>query len=96
MVIHFLTAKGRKVAEIHRELVQTYGENCIGVPNVGRWWSDFENNRCVSLEDEWCSSWLVDSLIVDNIRRVCEILETDDCFTLDEIVVCILPLRCGW
>ncbi len=82
-------------AEIHRELVQTYGENCIDVSNVRGWKKDFENNR-VLLEDERCSKRLADSLTVDNIRRVHEVLKVDSHFTHDEIVLHLPPLRCGW
>ncbi len=34
IVILFLTMKGKTVGEIHRELVQMYGENCIDDSNV--------------------------------------------------------------
>ncbi len=94
-VIRFLTATGNMTTEIHRELVQIYGENCINVSNVRRRKRDFENNCCVSL-DEWCSGQLIDSLTIDNICRMCEILEADDCFTLDKIIVCMPPAGRRW
>ncbi len=83
------------VAEIHRELVQMNEEDCIDVSNVRRWKRDFENNLHVSPEDKWCSGQPADSLTVDNMCHVCEILETDDRFTLNEIVVCMLSVECG-
>ncbi len=85
VVIRFLLVK--MATEIHRELVQMFGENCINVSNVRKWKRDFENNHRVSLADEWHSRWPVDGLTVDNIHCVCEILKADDHFTLVKIVV---------
>ncbi len=52
-----------------------------------RWKRDFENNRhLVSLEDERSSGWLADSLIIDNIHCVHEILKANDRFSLNKIV----------
>ncbi len=82
------------VAEIHRKLVQTYGEKCIDVLNVRRWKRDFENNGHVLL-DEWHSGSPAGSLTVDDIQRVCEIFKADDHFTLNEIIACMPPIRCG-
>ncbi len=82
MVICFLTAKEKVVAEIHRELMQTYGENCIDVSNMQRWKRDFENKHCVLLDDEELSMWLMDSLTVDNIHHAHEILKAENHLTL--------------
>ncbi len=79
------------MAEIHRELVQIYGNNCIDVSNVRRWKRDFENN-----EDELHYGWPADSWTADNICCTREILQADNCFTLDEIVALMLPVGCGW
>ncbi len=96
MVTCFLTAEGKTVVLIYRESVQMHGENCINVSNVQRWKKDFENNCCVSLEDEWDSKQLALSLTVDYICRVCESLEAYDRFTRDKIVACMPPVGCGW
>ncbi len=95
-VICFQTTKGKMTAETHRESGQAYGENCIDVLHVRRWKREFENNCYVLLEDRQRSGWLADSLITDNIYGVCKILEADDCFTLNEIVAHMPPVRCGW
>ncbi len=48
------------------------------------------------VQDEWCDGQPADSLTVDNICRVCEILDADNCFTLNEIVERMLPVGCEW
>ncbi len=83
VMIHFLTTKLRTTAEIHRELVQMYEKNCIDVLNVQRWKKDFENNHCVSLEDEQYSGWRTECLTIDNNCRMCESFKAYNCFTLD-------------
>ncbi len=67
-LICFLTGEGNTAAEIHRELVQMYRENCIDVSILRRWKRDVKN-KCyvVSLEDEQCSWRPADSLTADNI-----------------------------
>ncbi len=94
-MVHFLTLKGKTATEIHKELVQTYEENCIDVSNMQRKKRDFENNCHVSLEEEQ-SKQPTDSFTVDNIHHVCEILKFDRSFTLNQIVVCMPSVRCGW
>ncbi len=98
VMICFLTAKWKTVAEIHRVLVQKYeyGENCIDVSNVRRWKRDFENNHCVLLENKQHIGWLANSFPIDNICHVRKILKTDDCFTVAEIIAHMPPVGCGW
>ncbi len=92
----FLAANWKTVTETHRELVQMYGENSINVSNKRRWKRDLENNRRFSLEDEWCSGWPSDSLTIDNICCVHEILKANDYFELDKVVAHMPPVECGW
>ncbi len=80
VVIYSLTVMGKIVTEIHRQLVQTYGENCI---DVRRWMRDFENNRRISLKDEWCNRQPADSLTVDSSYCVRDILKANNRFILE-------------
>ncbi len=41
-----------------------------------------------------CSRWLADSLTVNNIRRVCEILKAVDHYIVNKIVAHMPPVGC--
>ncbi|GFS73325.1 HTH_48 domain-containing protein [Trichonephila clavipes] len=44
-VIRFLAAKKKSAKEIHEELCQVYGEECMSSGMVRRWVRDFKNGR---------------------------------------------------
>ncbi|GBL94268.1 Histone-lysine N-methyltransferase SETMAR [Araneus ventricosus] len=71
-VIRFLFAKGKKAREIHSEMVEVYGKDCIDRINGGRWCKMFQDGR-KSLVDEVLSGRPVSSStrsIVDEIDNV--------------------------
>ncbi len=96
VVIHFLTEKGKTAAEIHRELVQMYGEICINASNVRRKKQDSENYYRVLLENEQQTGWQADSLTVHNICCNCEMFAADDRFSLNKTVAQMISVGCGW
>ncbi len=67
----------------------------IDVLNVQTWKKNFENNLRVLLENKWRSGRLADSLTVDNIRHVREILKASNRFTLEKMVACMPPVGRG-
>ncbi|KAF7282556.1 hypothetical protein GWI33_002383 [Rhynchophorus ferrugineus] len=44
-VIRFLNAKKRKPIEIHRQLEEVYGKDCISVQHVRKWCKEFSEGR---------------------------------------------------
>lgn len=50
-VIRFLTAKKVAPIEIHRQLVEVYGEKCMDVKNVRKWSREFLSGR-INVHDE--------------------------------------------
>ncbi|GFS98784.1 HTH_48 domain-containing protein [Trichonephila clavipes] len=50
-VIRFLAAKKKSAKEIHEELCQVYGEECMSSGMVRRWVRDFKNGR-TDIHDE--------------------------------------------
>ena len=50
-VIRFLNAKGVKPIEIHRQLMEVYGESCMDVKNIREWCREFTAGR-TKIHDE--------------------------------------------
>lgn len=82
-VIRFLNAKTFPPIEIHRQLVQVYGEKCMNVKNVRKWCREFSEGR-ENVHDEQRSGRpsLPDSLTT----RIEEMVLSNRRITLHEIV----------
>ncbi|UYV74156.1 hypothetical protein LAZ67_11002263 [Cordylochernes scorpioides] len=50
-VIRFLNAKNNSPVEIHRQLVEVYGEKCMDIKNVWKWCREF-NEGWINVHDE--------------------------------------------
>ncbi|UYV82406.1 hypothetical protein LAZ67_21001965, partial [Cordylochernes scorpioides] len=50
-VIRFLNAKNNSPVEIHRQLVEVYGEKCMDIKNVRKWCREFNEGR-INVHDE--------------------------------------------
>ncbi|UYV74802.1 MRPS12 [Cordylochernes scorpioides] len=50
-VIRFLNAKNNSLVEIHRQLVEVYGEKCMDIKNVRKWCREFNEGR-INVHDE--------------------------------------------
>ncbi|UYV78819.1 hypothetical protein LAZ67_16002878 [Cordylochernes scorpioides] len=47
-VIRFLNAKNNSPVEIHRQLVEVYGEKCMDIKNVRKWCREFNEGRILN------------------------------------------------
>ncbi len=59
----------------------------IDVSYVWRWRSNFVRGRCSGLDDEPHSGRLLGSLLLANIKPVCQLLDEDPCYTLAKLVL---------
>ncbi|UYV70165.1 hypothetical protein LAZ67_7002045 [Cordylochernes scorpioides] len=50
-VIRFLNAKNNSPVEIHRQLVEVYGDKCMDIKNVRKWCREFNEGR-INVHDE--------------------------------------------
>ncbi|UYV63100.1 hypothetical protein LAZ67_2003132 [Cordylochernes scorpioides] len=50
-VIRFLNAKNNSPVEIHRQLVEVYGEKCMDIKNVRKWCREFNEGQ-INVHDE--------------------------------------------
>jgi hypothetical protein len=51
-VIQFLNAKQKSTTEIHKEVVEVYGENVISCKQVSVWCNQFKEGRTSLLDEE--------------------------------------------
>lgn len=83
-VIRFLHAKGKKPAEIHRELVEVYGNNVLSRKQVWCWCREFDNGR-TDITDEHRSGRPSTSASDQNICQVEGMIREDRRITLSHI-----------
>lgn len=69
-VIWFLNAKGTKPIEIHRQLVEVYGESCMDIKNVRKWCREFESGRTVIHDEKRTGRPSISDETVAKIERV--------------------------
>jgi hypothetical protein len=65
-VIRFLNAKNVQLVEIHRQIVEVYGEGIMNEGNVRKWCRLFNKGR-TNVHDEELSGHL--SLVTDDLRK---------------------------
>jgi hypothetical protein len=75
-VIRFLNAKQKSPREIHKEVVEVYGENVISRKQVSVWCNEFIEGR-TSLLDEECAGRPTIACNAVNECRVEQLLLTD-------------------
>jgi hypothetical protein len=51
-VIQFLNAKQKSTTEIHKEVVEVYGENLISCKQVSVWHNQFKEGQASLLDEE--------------------------------------------
>ncbi|UYV64397.1 hypothetical protein LAZ67_3000524 [Cordylochernes scorpioides] len=81
-VIRFLNAKNNSPVEIHRQLVEVYGEKCMDIKNVRKWCWEFNEGR-ISVHDEQRSGR--PSLPESTVARIDEMVRANRRITLEEI-----------
>ena len=86
-VIRFLNAKGVKPIEIHRQLMEVYGESCMDVKNIRKWCREFTAGR-TEIHDEERSGR--PSISDETVAKVEQILRQDRRITLDYLCI-LLP-----
>ncbi|UYV61110.1 hypothetical protein LAZ67_1003479 [Cordylochernes scorpioides] len=81
-VIRFLNAKNNSSVEIHRQLVEVYGEKCMNIKNVRKWCWEFNEGR-INVHDEQRSGR--PSLPESTVARIDEMVRAIQRITLEEI-----------
>uniref|UniRef100_A0A0A9YJU3 Mariner Mos1 transposase n=2 Tax=Lygus hesperus TaxID=30085 RepID=A0A0A9YJU3_LYGHE len=89
-VIQFLVAENVSVPEIHRRLVNVYGEGVISDGQVRKWKREFTKGR-TNVHDEERSGRPSTSRVDDSISAVRDLLESDARLTLSDIVLKVHP-----
>ncbi|UYV79242.1 hypothetical protein LAZ67_17001708 [Cordylochernes scorpioides] len=80
--IRFLYAKNNSPVEIHRQLVEVYGEKCMDIKNVRKWCREFNEGR-INVHDEQRSGR--QSLPESTVARIDEMVRANRRITLEEI-----------
>ncbi|UYV65325.1 hypothetical protein LAZ67_3003948 [Cordylochernes scorpioides] len=78
----FLNAKNNSPVEIHRQLVEVYGEKCMDIKNVRKWCREFNEGR-INVHDEQRSGR--PSLPESTVARIDEMVRANRRITLEEI-----------
>ncbi|UYV70148.1 hypothetical protein LAZ67_7001969 [Cordylochernes scorpioides] len=81
-VIRFLNAKNNSPVEIHRQLVEVYGEKCMDIKNVRKWCREFNEGR-INVHDEQRSGR--QSLPESTVARIDELVRANRRITLEDI-----------
>ncbi|UYV67273.1 HS2ST1 [Cordylochernes scorpioides] len=81
-VIRFLNAKNNSPVEIHRQLVEVYGEKCMDIINVRKWCREFNEGR-INVHDEQRSGR--PSLPESTVARIDEMVRANRRIILEEI-----------
>jgi len=68
-VIRFLNAKGIPPVDIHRQLMQVYGDKCMYVQNVLKWCWEFSDGRKKVHDEERNGKPLVLVAVVEMVER---------------------------
>ncbi|UYV70239.1 hypothetical protein LAZ67_7002260 [Cordylochernes scorpioides] len=82
LLIRFLNAKNNSPLEIHRQLVEVYGEKCMDIKNVQKWCRKFNEGR-MNVHDEQRSGR--PSLPESTVARIDEMVRANRRITLEEI-----------
>ena len=85
-VIRFLNAKGTKPIEIHRQLVEVYGESCMDIKNVRKWCREFESGRTAIHDEKRTGRPSISDETVAKIERV---MRQDRRITLDDLCISV-------
>ncbi len=75
-MVRFLWSKGQNPTEIHREIIEGYGENAMSRPMISKWCSMFNNGRDY-VEDEPRAGRPRTSHTAANVKRVNELILED-------------------
>ncbi|UYV69348.1 hypothetical protein LAZ67_6003292 [Cordylochernes scorpioides] len=76
------TSSYNSLVEIHRQLVEVYGEKCMDIKNVRKWCQEFNEGR-INVHDEQRSGW--PSLPESTVARIDEMVRANRRITLEEI-----------
>ncbi|KAG8233435.1 hypothetical protein J437_LFUL010546 [Ladona fulva] len=68
-VVRYLWAKGHSPSEIHRDMRDVYGDDCLDHSNVSRWCAFFQEGR-MNLSDSPRSGWPVTVSTPQNVRAI--------------------------
>ena len=69
-VIQFLHAKKLKAVEIHKQLIEIYGETCISVQHVRKWCREFSKGRTDIHDERWSGRPSISDKVVAKIERI--------------------------
>jgi hypothetical protein len=69
-VIRFLNARRVPPIEIHRQLTQVYGEDCIAVQHVRKWCREFSGGRTKIHDEKRSGRPSVSNEIVEKVRSI--------------------------
>ncbi|XP_073976274.1 protein GVQW3-like [Rhodnius prolixus] len=82
-VIRFLSTKGVKAAEIHREISEVYGENIMSSGMVRKWVRAFKDGRTNVHDVERIGRPSV--ITEDLVQKVNEKVKKNKCFTISSL-----------
>ena len=80
-IVRRLLANGKKLTEIHKEIIGTYSENAMSKKQVYHWCSLFKGGR-TSLEDDPRTSRPLSSASDENIDSIDELIRKDRCIKI--------------
>ncbi len=78
--------------EIHEQLKEVYGETCMQCAMVGKWVKQFTEGRA-DVNDLQHSRQLSDSMSLDNMQQLRDLLDEDCCETIFGIVFSFVSYR---
>ncbi len=93
-VIRFLVTAGWTKAAIHKELKRVYGTNVMTIAMVGRWVKQFEEG-ITDVNNAERTSQPSDSMNIENIQQLCDLLEKDHRMTVSELCVRLQAADCA-
>ena len=83
-MIRFLSAKGTTPIDIHRQLCEVYGPQCMDIKNMQKWVTEFMYGR-TDMHDEQHAGWpLVSAETIAKVEQDQEMLE-DQHVTVHEL-----------
>ncbi len=92
-VIQFLPAAGWTKAAIHKELKRVYGTDVMTITMVGCWVKQFEEGR-TDVNNAEQTGRRSDSMTIENIQQLCNLLEEDRRMTVSELCFCLQAANC--
>ncbi|KAG8229294.1 hypothetical protein J437_LFUL010048 [Ladona fulva] len=69
-VIRIVNAKKVPPIEIHRQLCNVYGEKCMYVQHVRKWWKEFTTGRTDIHDEDRCGRPSISDEIIEKVEKL--------------------------